>query len=641
MKRKFFAVAAVFLGSHGWAQTDTATLNDVVVTANKFEQKQNTTGKVITIITKEQIDKSSGKSLTQLLNEQGSIVINGALNNAGSVQTVFMRGASTGRTLILMDGIPVNDASEINNNFDLNFIQLANVERIEICKGAQSTLYGSDAVAGVINIITTKKGVAKPANFSMMAAAGNYGTFKGNIQAYGKSGKLNYSGGYNNFFTKGFSSAYDSASNNNFDKDGYNNDALNALVQYQIAEHLSVKTFANYSRYNTDADEGAFNDDRDYTITDKNLLAGTGLQFKNNRVTLTGNYRYGESHRNYLNDSADVPGFTKYVSNKYFSRSQFAELYASIYTGAGFIVLAGGDYRYGSMNQNYVSVSGFGPYEDNFSDTSASQFSLYGSVFYSALQSKLNIEAGGRWNKHSQYGSNATYTFNPSYRISKHYRIFGSIASAFKAPTLYQLYVAYSGNKNLKPEKSTNYEIGFQEQHPLTTSRLVFFYRDIKDGIDYDYVNYQYFNFVQQVVRGFEYEIDIKPVKNFSINANYTYISAQETTQDRIDYKETSYHYLLRRPKHNLNITAGYTYKGFYASLSGKYVSSRYDIGGYQQPDVLLDSYFLLGAYTEYKFNGQVKIFVDAQNITNKKFFDVLGFNAIPFLFTAGVHINF
>src|SRR6476661_7546483 len=119
--KKIFAVAAVFISSQLSAQHDsTKTLNTVVVTATKFPQKQNTTGKVITVISKEQIEKSAGRTLSQLLNEQAGITINGALNNLGSVQTVYMRGASSGRTLILIDGIPVNDPGMINNEYDLN-----------------------------------------------------------------------------------------------------------------------------------------------------------------------------------------------------------------------------------------------------------------------------------------------------------------------------------------------------------------------------------------------------------------------------------------------------------------------------------------------------------------------------------------
>jgi vitamin B12 transporter len=158
MKKKIFIVAAVITSSHLQAQQDSTnkTLDEVIITATKFPQKQSTTGKVITVITKEQIEKSNSRSVSQLLNEQAGITISGALNNSGSNQTVYLRGSSAGRSLILIDGIPVYDPSVNNNYFDLNLISLNNVESIEVCRGAQSTLYGSDAVAGVINIITLK-----------------------------------------------------------------------------------------------------------------------------------------------------------------------------------------------------------------------------------------------------------------------------------------------------------------------------------------------------------------------------------------------------------------------------------------------------------------------------------------------------
>src|ERR1043165_3362090 len=162
--KKIFAVTALFICSETFAQfvpqqreqDSSASLDPVVLTATKLPQKQSSTGKVISVISKEQIEKSAGRTVAQILNEQAGITINGALNNLGSNQTVFMRGSSTGRTLILLDGIPVYDPSLLYNEFDLNLIAINNVERIEICRGAQSTLYGSDAIAGVVNIITTK-----------------------------------------------------------------------------------------------------------------------------------------------------------------------------------------------------------------------------------------------------------------------------------------------------------------------------------------------------------------------------------------------------------------------------------------------------------------------------------------------------
>lgn len=138
MKKHFFVVAAVMISSQLQAQQQDTTgkvLDEAVITANKFEQKQSQTGKVITVITKEQLEKSNGKTVAQVLNEQAGITINGAYNAAGSVQTVFMRGASSGRTLILLDGIPVNDPSMISNEFDLNLFRLTTWKELKYAGG--------------------------------------------------------------------------------------------------------------------------------------------------------------------------------------------------------------------------------------------------------------------------------------------------------------------------------------------------------------------------------------------------------------------------------------------------------------------------------------------------------------------------
>ncbi|MEO7312400.1 MAG: TonB-dependent receptor, partial [Chitinophagaceae bacterium] len=524
-------------------------------------------------------------------------------------------------------------------DYDLNLFSINDVERIEVCRGAQSTLYGSDAVAGVINIITIKKDISNAFNLKATAIAGNLGTLKGNLQLFGKLNRFTYSVRYAKLKTNGFSSAYDSSGNKGFDNDGYDGDAINATLQYAASKQLSFKSFVQYSTYKADIDAGIFTDDKDYTIHNKNLSSGFGMQFKNDGVTLVGNFQYNQLQRNYLNDSFFVAGFSKYESNQYKGRTQFAELYASIKLGAGFTLLQGADYRYAIMNNDYLSISSFGPYSTSFKDTSMSQGSMYASLLYGSANKKFHAEAGGRLNVHSRYGSNSTYTFNPSYNIGENYRVFGSVASGFKAPSLYQLYAGGgTGNPNLKPEKSVNYELGLSQQHKIVSNRLVYFYRTIKDGIDYNYVSFKYFNFVQQIVRGLEYEVVLQPTKKLNITANYTFISSQENTQSRVNFKDTSYHYLLRRPKHNININMGYQFTdGLYASVSGKYVSKRQDVGGYKKQDVGMAAYFLLNAYAEYKLKQHFKFFANAQNITGKKFFDINGFNSIPFLFSLGV----
>ena len=612
-------------------------LDPVIVTANKTEQKQSTTGKVITVISKQQIERSAGKTVAQLLNEQAGITINGAFNNAGSVQTLYMRGAASGRALILIDGIPVNDPSMINNEFDLNLFSINDVERIEICKGAQSTLYGSDAIAGVINIITIKNNIDKPLNLNSTVTGGSLGTFKGNLQLYGKADQLTYTARYAKLVTNGFSSAYDSSSKNNFDKDDYNGDAISAALQYQLNKKLLLKAFSQYSMYTAGVDVGVFTDKTNYDIHNKVFNAGTGFQFKNDKVLIAGNYQYSGMQRNY-NDNASIPAATAFSLNDFHSIGQFAELYANSKLAKGLDLLTGIDYRYGSYNSSYHSVSSFGPYDSKFPDTSVSQNSVYASLHFTDASKKLNIELGGRYNHHSRYGNNSTFSFNPSYKINEAVRIFGSISSGFKAPTLYQL----SLNESLQPEQSVNYEAGIQLQQKIINTRLVFFSRKIDNGIDYNYITFSYFNYIKQVVNGVELELTVKPVEQFSITANYTYLSPKETTQNRITNKDTiTYHYLLRRPDNSFNLTAGWqANKKIYASISGKYVSSRYDVGGYKKADVNLDAYFLLSAYAEYHVCKYAKLFADAQNIGNVKFFDVRGYNSIPFFLNAGVTIH-
>lgn len=620
------------------AQNDSPskTLDSVILTANKLPQKQRTTGKIVTVISKDQIEKSAGKSLTQVLNEQVGMTISGALNNAGSNQSLYMRGASAGRTLVLLDGIPVYDPSVINNEFDLNQIALANVECIEICKGGQSTLYGSDAVAGVINIITQKPNLTKPLSLKATISIGNYHTYKSAIDLAGTKNRLSYSVKYTKVYSGGFSAAFDSTKSKNFDRDSYNSDVVNSLVKFQLTDAIAVKGFVQYSRNRSELDAAPFIDEKDYSYTNKSLLTGAGFLFRKEKVNLTFNYQYSKSDRYYVNDSLDIVGSTRYSTDNYLGKSTFVEGYAKIDLGSGISILHGADYRLASMNSQFYSLSSFGPFKSQFKDTAHSQASLYTSLFYNSKNTRLNIDLGGRINVHSQYGNNSTFSFNPSYSFYDHYRVLGSISSAFKAPTLFQLYSTY-GNRSLQPETGKTYELGLEQAHSGFTNRIVFFQRKIINGLDFNSVINKYFNIDQQVVSGIELESKVKVNTGFTATFNYTYLHPEEASQSRITFKDTTYSYLLRRPAHQINLTTAYAFRnGLYLSVSGKYSSKRYDLGGYKTNDVVLDKYFLLNAYGEYKVKTWMKFFVDLQNLTNKKFFDVRGYNAIPFLINTG-----
>lgn len=143
-----------------------------------------------------------------------------------------------------------------------------------------------------------------------------------------------------------------------------------------------------------------------------------------------------------------------------------------------------------------------------------------------------------------------------------------------------------------------------------------------------------------QIALGVEYETNVQLSKALQLRMNFTYLSMTDSTQSRVNFKDTGYVYGLRRPGFQSNIVLQYSQPAWTVSISGKYVGSRSDIGGFRRADVLLPAYFLLGAYAEYRYNERLKIFIDTQNITNNRFTDLRGFNGIPFIVNSGISVQ-
>ncbi|MBN8674370.1 MAG: TonB-dependent receptor [Chitinophagales bacterium] len=646
MKKLFFVLAAGMIGSQLQAQQDSTSLEEVVITSNKYPKKQSETGKVITIISREQLEKNGGRTLGELLNTVSGTTIIGANNILGTNQTVSIRGASAGNVLLLLDGIPVNDPSVISNYFDLNFISSGQVERIEILKGGQSTLYGSDAVAGVINIIS-KKPAAGTFNIYGDITGGSYNTLQQNLgfSTRGKQADLSFN--YTHLGSDGFSTAYDENKTGLFDKDGIEQNTVSGKLGFQVSPKIKATLFSSYSRYKTDLDASAFTDDRDYTGLNKNTQAGTSIVYKHKLGSLHATYNYNRAQRLYIDEPGHISNpFSSYSRADYTGRTHFAEIYNS-WLLKNIEILAGADYRFNNTDQSYYSTGSFGPYTAPPLAAKMNQFSPYLSLVYKS-NTGFTTEIGGRFNKHSEYGNNFTFTFNPSYAISNKVKVFANLYSAFKTPTLYQLFDAFAGNAGLKPEKGMIAETGTSVTVAKTFRlRVVGFYRNTEDVIVYTYnpalFESKYLNVSEQKNYGAEFEINYSRGK-LSIDANYTYTDGETTsafdgTGSAIG-KDTTYFNLYRIPKHAINFSLGVqATKAIFFRAQARSVSKREEFIYGSSPEIL-KGYSTIDLYGEYKFDKVFRLFLDLKNITNKEYFDIRGYNSRRFNFTTGVRFQ-
>jgi vitamin B12 transporter len=646
MKRTFFVLTAVIISTQLKAQQDTTQLEGAVITASKYERKQAETGKVITVINRQQLERNSGRTLTELLNTVAGINIIGANNNAGTNLTTSIRGSSAGNVLILVDGIPVNDPSVITNYYDLNFVVADQVERIEILKGGQSTLYGSDAVAGVINIISRRQN-QNGTKINGSFTAGSFNTLKQHIGINGRNNKTVYGINYTHTSADGFSSAHDTSSSGTFDNDGYNQHTVTTRLGFSISKSITANFSGTYNYYKTDLDAAAFTDERDFTATNQNKQFSAGLTHKHNKGTVRLNYHYNWLRRYYLDDSSYKSNpYTDFVKSNYIGRTQYWELFAN-WRLANWEILTGIDYRLNKTDQWYWAIGTFGPYAPPKLDAQMKQLSPYASVVYK--HKNINVELGGRFNKHSAYGNNFTFTFNPSMQLNKEIKLFANLYSAFKTPTLYQLFDDFAGNPGLLPEKGIIAEAGTSiTKNKIFTARWVAFYRKTNDAIIYSFnpSNFasRYINASSQRNYGAELEVSITKGP-WSINANYTYTDGKTTaafdgTGSPLG-KDTSYFNLYRIPKHALNLDAGFRVNNaLYVSTQIRSISKREEFI-YGAAPATLDAYTTIDLYGEYKFSNFIRIFLQLKNITDTQYFDILGYNTRKFNVTGGINFQF
>jgi vitamin B12 transporter len=651
--RKFFAVTAIIISSQLSAQqtnpiedTTSRTMDQVTLTASKYSVKTTETGKVVTVITHADLEKAGSRDLAQVITELGGVFINGYNSNAGKEKNIYLRGAKVDYTLITIDGVPVYDASGIGSNFDIRNIPVDNIERIEILKGSQGTLYGSDAIAGVINIIM-KKGSTRPLSFSGSAHYGSFQTWKATASFNGSYRLMDYELGYTHWQTNGYSEARKPANNTTvFDKDGFNQNNLHVNLGLQLSDHVRLQPFFRYNHNKAELDQDAFTDELDYTNEIKNTQTGIRSVISSGKNQLNIQYQYNHTNRNNVEDSVKSRnGFYTYNQAIYIAGEHFGEAFI-VHPFQNIKLTAGADVRFSQTDYSPVQVPF--PTKGYSSDSvKQTQLGVYAALNYS--KNHLNIEGGGRYNHHSEYGSNAAFNFNPSFLVRERLKIFGNISSGYKTPSLYQLFSEY-GNRDLKPETSLNFEGGLQfyTTDKNTTLRGTYFRRKVTDVIAFFFnpvtFSAYYINQDKQKDHGFEIDGTSKIGSHLQLRAVYSFADGEITTLQ--NGKDTTYFNLLRRPKSTLVFSIGSQLtKTFYANMQVTAVGKRKDI--YFDPvtftsrDITLEHYTLLNFYAEYAFEkNKLKVFADLRNLLNEDYSDIYGYNTARFNAYGGVRFK-
>ena len=631
-KYNIYFIGAFLCASTLQAQTisqqadTTLQFEEIVIQASKLSISPRETSRPVLIIDRKQIEESSGSNLAQLLHEQSGIRINNSQGSPANNQDLFVQGASTEYTMILLDGVAVSDASGIGGAIDLRLLPLHNVERIEILKGNQSTLYGSSALAGVINIIT-KNSAANTFQPSGTLEYGAYNSFKGAGEISGSvSDVLDYSFGYNHKSSDGISAAATPEGSESFQNDGYTQNSFYANVAVEPVEGLKIKPFVKFSDFEGDYDADAFVDALN-TFTNNMWSPGIHATFETGDFKINSTYLITETERVFSSEFGET---------KLDGRSRNFDTFLNYRFTPYINVMAGINWQEGLRPENE---------ENQITEVSTSFTSPYGTLFLDAGNG-LRAEAGYRANIHSEYGTNSTYSFSPSYQVSDNFKLFASIGTGFKAPSIDQLFGQFGANPDLEPEESRSIQVGFETYFLDQTLKIEshFFDREIKNQIAYGpnvYVNRD-----REETQGVEIRANWLATKNVTLGGFYNYLEGKTLTLSEAGDEQSSSG-LIRLPNHNYGLNASYRFtSGLLLKLDGEFAAQRTDLffnpaNNFAAEEVTLDSYVLAHLYTEYAFlNRSLTVYATVRNLLDSDFTEVYGYSTMGIHARAGVRFT-
>lgn len=613
--------------------------HEIVVTATRLEAPAREIASSVTVISSEDIERLKKISVLEVLRDVlgVSITQNGG---AGGAASVFLRGANSEHTLVLLDGVELNDPINPSRSADLAHLYLENIERLEVLRGPQSPLYGSDALGGIINIIT-KKGEGKP-RFNLTSSGGSYGTFAGQAGVSGSAKKFYYSFGLSRFETRGISAA-DSFYPGNSEVDGYTNLSLSGRIGLAIRDNLEVSLMARSVHGKTDIDNfgGPYGDDPNSVQDYRSFFFKAELRglFFENRWEQKLAFGVVDSRRSNDNPADKLHPFES-ENGLFQSRLVKLDWQNNFFLHPSNTLTMGVEYETEKGESSYDSEGPWGFSSSLFPPTKAAMTGIYvqdqvrlAGQFFAAL--------GLRLDHHSQAGQAVTYRLAPAYIFkTTGTKVRVSLGSGFKAPSLYQIYAPATifgpiGNEGLKPEKSLGWDAGVEQPFLGGKARVAvtYFHNDFRNLIHFDFVQ-GYINIGKAGSRGVEIELQARPNESLFLNVACSRLEAKDKNTGAA---------LLRRPKNILSASLSLSFfKKGRASVSYNYVGQREDMDYWAWPSraVTLSPYSLLNGLISFDLSSHIQVFGRLDNILDKKYETVYGYGTLGFSTQAGVKIS-
>ena len=553
-----FLLSASFLFAAGAAlaqqnqqagpQSAAVVLPETLVTATREEEKAERVASSVTVVEREEIERRQYKTVQDILADVPGLAANqsGPFGKGGAL---FIRGANANHTLVLVDGLRANDPGSANGTFNFSHILTDMVERVEIVRGPLSTLYGSDALGGVVNIIT-RKGSGKP-SVALNVEGGSFNTLAGSASVQGAVDRFNFNVGVAGLRTAGISITPSSQRPPGVDgeDDPYRNFTLNARLGMEVTENFEISLFGRYVATRSDYDN--------WPSEDPNLRE-TGEQFYGRAVgelwLMDGRWKqsfglgYVHVERRDRDDPDALNPFPAAFDTQRKGRRLKGDWQNDVELNDWWKLTIGVE---GEKEWYDSDVDGF--------DIEADATTLGAFVQNRfAVMDRLFVTLAARLDHHSDFGSHPTFSAGIAYvHRETDTRLKASVGTAFKAPTLDQLYGAipafsFFGNPDLDPEKSVGFDIGFEQG--LFDGKVRFgatYFRNwIRDLIDFNATFTTLENIDKVRSWGVESFVAVQPVSWLTARLDHSWIR----TEDRATGEQ-----LARRPKHKITAAVDVT----------------------------------------------------------------------------------